>query len=199
VSSAGAAVTLVLRDGTQETEVLLIERTKSPTDPASGQVALPGGRVEGADGSLRATAARELEEEVGLTESDLTGAVRFVRVQPAPRFGLKVGVFVGELGSSAPAPRVHNPREVAHVFWFPKSHLDPPQPYRHGAEPARAEHPASYFEGHIVWGFTRRVLRDFFDLPSESDSGGPLFAPAAAEVRSPSPSPESLPNGGEPS
>jgi 8-oxo-dGTP pyrophosphatase MutT (NUDIX family) len=180
-------VTLILRDGANEAEVLLIERSQSPTDPASGQVALPGGRVDAGDGNLRATAVRELEEEVGLGESDLTGPVRFVRIQPAPRFGLRVGVFVGELATSAQSPRVHDPREVAHVFWLPKSRLDPPQPYRHAGEHTASLHPASYFEGHIVWGFTRRVLREFFDLPNENDLGGPQFAPSAAAARDASP------------
>ncbi|MFY9716993.1 MAG: CoA pyrophosphatase [Thermoplasmata archaeon] len=192
VSSAGAAVTLVLREGANDTEILLIERSKSRTDPASGQVALPGGRVDPEDGSLRATAVRELEEEVGLCETDLAGPVRFVRIQPAPRFGLRVGVFVGEIATSARSPRIHNPREVAHVFWLPKGRLDPPQPYRFPGEHGPSTHPASYFEGHIVWGFTRRVLRDFFGFPSETDVGGPQFAPSASESRDPPASPEHL-------
>ena len=42
VATAGAAVTIVLRAGAAEPEVLLIERAPNPADPASGQVALPG-------------------------------------------------------------------------------------------------------------------------------------------------------------
>jgi 8-oxo-dGTP pyrophosphatase MutT (NUDIX family) len=66
-------VTILLRNGRSGVETLLIERTERPTDPASGQVAFPGGRVEESDGALVRTALRELQEEVGLTEGDLAG------------------------------------------------------------------------------------------------------------------------------
>jgi len=32
--------------------------------------------------------------------------------------------------------------------------------------------PSAVHEGHVVWGFTRRILREFFDLPRE-----PLYDP----------------------
>lgn len=195
VVGVGAAVTIVLRDGSNDTEVLLIERTTRASDPASGQVALPGGRVDERDGNLRATAIRELEEEVGLSEADLTGPVRFVRVQPAPRFRLHVGVFAGELATEGRSPRVHNSEEVAHVFWFPRHRLDPPQFERTLTARGPLDVPASRYEGHILWGFTRRVLREFFDLPPEPDLGGPLFAPSPSQSRTEASS-ASAPSGG---
>jgi 8-oxo-dGTP pyrophosphatase MutT (NUDIX family) len=183
VTTAGAAVTIVLRSGASDTEILLIERSKSPTDPASGEVALPGGRVADRDGNLRMTAVRELEEEVGLSESDLAGPLRFVRTELAARFGLKVGVFAGEISPHAQPPAVHNPREVAHVFWFPRARLEPAEKVRTVTGRGPREVPANVFEGHVLWGFTRRVVRDFFGLPPEGDVGGPLFAPPAADSR----------------
>jgi hypothetical protein len=38
---------------------------------------------------------------------------------------------------------------------------------------------ATVFEGHVLWGFTRRVLREFFGYPGEDGSFGALFAPPA--------------------
>ncbi|MGB6501175.1 MAG: CoA pyrophosphatase [Thermoplasmata archaeon] len=187
IETAGAAVTIVLRDGASDTEVLLIERSRNPRDPASGQVALPGGRVDERDSHLRATAVRELEEEVGLTEGDLLGPVRFVRVEPAPRFRLRVGVFTGELGPHASSPTARNPQEVAHVFWFPRAHLEAAEPYRVFTDRGPLELPASRFEGHVLWGFTRRVVRDFFDLGPESDVGGTPFAPPPRDDTTDSP------------
>jgi len=172
-SSAGAAVVAVLRDAPDDVELLLIERADHPDDPASGQVALPGGRVDGADETLRATALRELEEEVGLRPDDLRGRPRFVRIASAARFGLEVGVFAAELRRSAPEPVPKDPREVAHVFWFPRPGLDRSEPYRAPTPRGVLEVPAHPFDGHILWGFTRRIVRDFFEYPADADPTGP--------------------------
>jgi 8-oxo-dGTP pyrophosphatase MutT (NUDIX family) len=176
VSVAGAAVTIVLRDSPRGVESLLIERTVTPTDPASGQVAFPGGRVDYGDGSLLATALRELEEEVGLTRADLTDSPRFVGATSASRFRLTVGVFAAELGPAGHAPSPRSPAEVAHVFWLPRPSLDRTQQVHretvYGLTPVNA----TVYEGHVLWGFTRRVLRDFFGLPAEDILAGPLFA-----------------------
>ena len=168
-SSAGAAVTIVLRPGEDGTEVLLIERSRRPDDPASGEVALPGGRVDGGDANLAATAIRELEEEVGLRADDLAGPLHFVRHREAPRFGLRVGVFAAELASGGRGPSVHQSDEVSHVFWIPSARLDPPDLVRTETRRGTIEVPATVFEGHVLWGFTRRVVREFFDLPVEPE------------------------------
>src|SRR5579863_3134683 len=109
VSTARAAVPIVLRQGSEEVEVLLIERAANPQDPASGQVALPGGRVDPTDGSLADTALRELEEEVGIPPADVSDSLRFVRTEEARRFGMHVGIFAAELPERAHAP---TPRSV---------------------------------------------------------------------------------------
>ena len=169
IGSAGAAVTLVLRDGSADVEVLLIERAVSPEDPGSGQVALPGGRVAGRDASLAATAVRELEEEVGLATSDLVGPLRFVRTRAAARFGLQVAVFAGVIAVEGGPPVRRSPREVAHVFWFPQGRLAHVRWVPAETDRRASEVPASVFEGHVVWGFTRRVLLDFFGYPVDGD------------------------------
>jgi 8-oxo-dGTP pyrophosphatase MutT (NUDIX family) len=183
VSTAGAAVTILLRDGLSEVETLLIERTERPTDPASGQVAFPGGRVEESDGSLTATAMRELEEEVGLARSDLASAPRFVGRMNAVRFGLQVGIFCAALGPGGTAPTARSAEEVAHVFWMPRSALASTQRVHRETSIGLVEVPASIYEGHVLWGFTRRAIRDFFGLPTEDELGGPAFAPDPARTR----------------
>ena len=180
VATARAAVTIVLRQGRDDVEILLIERASNPTDPASGQVALPGGRVDPRDGSLADTALRELEEEVGIPPSDVLDSLRFVRTQEARRFGLEVGVFAAELPSSAGAPTARSATEVAHVFWLPWRALAVNRPTEQltGRGPLRVN--ATHHEGHVLWGFTRRVLRDFFELPTEDEPNGVPFAPHPA-------------------
>src|SRR5690348_13096517 len=68
-----AAVALVLIDGADGLEILLIRRAERADDPWSGQVALPGGRYEPGDGDLLTTAMRETREETGV---DLAAAER---------------------------------------------------------------------------------------------------------------------------
>lgn len=177
VGHAGAAITIVLRAGERDVEVLLIERTERTTDPASGQVALPGGHVADVDGNLGMTALRELEEEVGLERSDLREEPRFVGIEHARRFGLNVAVFAAPLGPTSRPAFPHSTEEVAHVFWLPRWALDRTQKVHRETGRGLLEVPATVFEGHILWGFTRRVLRQFFEMSVEDDTLGPAFAP----------------------
>jgi 8-oxo-dGTP pyrophosphatase MutT (NUDIX family) len=181
--TAGAAVTIVLRDGASEVETLLIERTERPTDPASGQVAFPGGRVEESDGTLAATALRELQEEVGLTPMDLIGPVHYVRTEHATHFGIDVGVFAAALGAESHPPTPLSVEEVAHVFWLPRSSLGLRHRVHRETSRGLVEVPATVYEGHVLWGFTRRVIREFFGLESDDEWGGPAFAPDPSRSR----------------
>ncbi|MCI4327092.1 MAG: CoA pyrophosphatase [Thermoplasmata archaeon] len=162
--TAGAAVTIVLREGHRDVEALLIERTVREDDPASGHVALPGGREDAADPSMRATALRELEEEVGLNPADLLGRPGLVGVEVASLFGLRVVVFCAAL-APAPGPVRPSPQEVAHVFWLPVAALDHPERVERATKSGPREVPAIVHEGHVLWGFTYRVLRQFFERP----------------------------------
>jgi len=176
VTTAGAAVMIVLRNGLHEVETLLIVRATNPDDPASGHVAFPGGHVGEGDGSLTATALRELEEEVGLKSSDLAGPPHYVGTNFAPRFGLHVGVFAATIGSVATPPTPRNPTEVAHVFWLPRSTLGITRRVTRQTPRGPAQVNATVVDGQVLWGFTRRVVREFFGLPTEDELGGPAFA-----------------------
>jgi 8-oxo-dGTP pyrophosphatase MutT (NUDIX family) len=177
VSTAGAAVVIVLREGRDEVETLLIERSVRSEDPASGQVAFPGGHVSDADGSLAATALRELEEEVGLTRSDFIGDLRYVDTVLAVRFGLKVAVFATALAEEGTPPTARSEEEVAHVFWLPRSALSTTRSIERETMRGPSEVRATVFEGHVLWGFTRRVLCQFFGVSTDDAYIGPVFVP----------------------
>ncbi|HXQ94664.1 MAG TPA: CoA pyrophosphatase [Thermoplasmata archaeon] len=170
--SAGAAVTIVLREGHKDVEALLIERTVREDDPASGHVALPGGREDDGDATTLATALRELREEVGLGPTDLLGTPGLVGVEVASLFGLKVAVFAAALGPS-PTPVPASPAEVAHVFWLPESALDRVETVERDTRFGPRAVPAVVHQGHVLWGFTYRVLRQFFERPDPPGPGGP--------------------------
>jgi len=175
-STAGAAVMILLRDGAREVETLLIERTERNEDPASGQVAFPGGHVDLSDDSLLATVLRETEEEVGIGLEDLVGPPHYVGRHHASRFALDVGVFAAELGERSHHPRPRSLEEVAHVFWFPRSALGRTARVPRDTPAGPIEVNAAVYEGHVLWGFTRRLLREFFGHPAES-AGPPAEAP----------------------
>jgi 8-oxo-dGTP diphosphatase len=179
-NSAGAAVTIVLRQGQTDPEVLLIERTSDPADPASGQVALPGGHVTESDGNLAQTALRELEEEVGLAQQDLEGEIRYMSTEHARRFGIDVAVFAARLGSVARPPTARSPQEVAHVFWLPRSSLETTRKVERDTSVGTIPVNATVHEGHVLWGFTRRVVRQFFELPLEDETFGPVYIARSA-------------------
>lgn len=162
--SAGAAVLILLRQGAEDVETLLIQRAERDDDRASGQVALPGGRVAETDGPLVETALREFEEEVGVGRGDLAAPPRFVAIVPAPVFSMHVGVFAAELGAGGRAPSARSPAEVAHVFWLPARALTQSVLVDRDTPRGPREVEAVIHEGHVLWGFTRRVLRGFFDL-----------------------------------
>lgn len=162
-----AAVALVVRPAPRDLELLLIRRAERERDPWSGHMALPGGRAEPADVSLRATAERETHEEVGI---DLASRGRWVgELDPVfPRAGappvvVKPFVFAVEGSTMAVANA-----EVHTALWVPLDTL--------AAATSRIEHeyampngarirfPALGVEGHVVWGLTYRVLAQFFDL-----------------------------------
>jgi 8-oxo-dGTP pyrophosphatase MutT (NUDIX family) len=171
---AGAAVLIVLRSGPSGLETLLIERAHRPGDVASGQVALPGGRVDGGDASLRATAMREVEEEVGLRPSDLLGPTRYVGTRTASAFGLEVAIFADALAPGARSASARSPTEVARVFWLPLSALARTEWIERDTSRGPIRVPATRHDGAVLWGFTRRVLRTFFELgPDPGDDARP--------------------------
>ncbi|MFL6256004.1 MAG: NUDIX hydrolase [Pyrinomonadaceae bacterium] len=169
-----AAVALVLREGLEGPEMLVIKRSETERDHWSGHMALPGGRVEDEDESLQATAARETFEEVGLDlRAGGEAIARLGTVTPqspyAPRVSVTPFVFV--------APRAYHAtveskelllsEEVAAAFWVPVGEL------KRGGRSAvfrmvfagvEREWPAYPSQHGLIWGITERILTEFLSL-----------------------------------
>jgi 8-oxo-dGTP pyrophosphatase MutT (NUDIX family) len=97
-----------------EPHVAAILRAAALVDHAN-EVAFPGGKREGADRDLRATAFRELEEELGIQESDtvVLGALSPVPVMT----GYVIHPFVAELANGV-KPRIAS-TEIARLLSIP--------------------------------------------------------------------------------
>jgi 8-oxo-dGTP pyrophosphatase MutT (NUDIX family) len=125
-----------------------------------GQVCFPGGTWEASDSDLLQTALREAKEEIGLDAKDieilgeLDDMLTFVT-------DYVISPFVGLI--THPHSLETNGREVKGAFSGPLSFLMNEANFRKDSY-------AYEYEGHIIWGATARILRQFIGL-LESESG----------------------------
>lgn len=163
-----AAVALILRESRGgDLEVLFIERAARDGDPWSGQIALPGGRRDAADTSLEDTAIRETREEVGLdlrSDGAIIGALDELRPRTIVLPPVIVRPFVATTHADA---RVESVGEVAGVFWAPLDVILSAASGRDREITVRGVtslRPAIEYQGHVIWGMTERILRQFEEV-----------------------------------
>ena len=164
-----AAVAMVLRAARGGPEVLFIERARHESDPWSGHMAFPGGRVDPGDSDLRAAAERETFEEVGL---EIRGARYLGRLPDltgrgaAREAGLVISGHVYFLEQDRPLRIDAN--EVQQAFWFPLFDLQAVDRHvPHTYPGATMEFPGILVGEpgrHVVWGLTYRFLEEFFSI-----------------------------------
>ena len=164
-----AAVALVLLEGPQGLEIILIKRAERGDDPWSGQIALPGGRYEAGDRDLEATAVRETSEETGV---DLSGAERLGALDDLyPRTSLLPPVVVRPFVFALTRRAALVPSdEVQRAFWLPLDRLSEPSVRREVTVTLRGgAHtlPAYLVDDDLIWGMTERILTPFVDLVSQ--------------------------------
>jgi 8-oxo-dGTP pyrophosphatase MutT (NUDIX family) len=125
-----------------------------------GQVCFPGGSREPSDSSLLQTALREIEEEIGLKAKDVEILGEFDdNVTLTSNY--VISPFVAFIPH--PYPFKVDSREIKEIFSVPLSFLMDEANFK----------PDSYtyeYEGHVIWGATARILRQFIDL-LKSESG----------------------------
>jgi 8-oxo-dGTP pyrophosphatase MutT (NUDIX family) len=158
-SDADAAVALLFRAHGQNIEILFVKRAENPTDFWSGQVALPGGRREIKDKSLRETAIRETLEETGI---DLTQGCRLLGALTASTSAgrrVKVLPFVFFLEHRVVVEL--NRSELEEYFWIEPNNL---AENRGITKFSFAEVPSFTFDKYLIWGLTYRILDEFLDI-----------------------------------
>jgi len=159
--------------------VIFVERAKHLKNHP-GQIGLPGGAVDAADGDdLRRTALREMEEEVGVSED------RVQVVAQLPMVSQRVNVFdvTPFVGVVQPGPLTIDAGETAAVFTIPLE-IILSDALREGtisfAERVVESHILDY-DGRRVWGLTGKILRSFAD--AWYDETNPLRAAVEASLR----------------
>jgi 8-oxo-dGTP pyrophosphatase MutT (NUDIX family) len=160
-----AAIALAFRAGAGgNPELLMIKRAERDSDPWSGHVACPGGRMEPGDHDLEATAIRETWEETGIdirTQGRIIGRLDDLAPRTPVLPPLVIRPFVAVI--AADIAIVAN-TEVADAFWVPLTALRERTRWGLGLVPIRGvgEREVSVFrhEEHTVWGLTERVLQD---------------------------------------
>jgi len=137
--SKRAAVACLLRIGSRGAlELLFIKRAAHPSDPWSGDVAFPGGRLNAGESELQA-ARREVLEEIGV---DLTCGWELLgplddrvaaRRAGVPKLVVRPLVFLQSTGRLfhnepplAPPPLTLQEKEVAAAWWVPLALLSSP-------------------------------------------------------------------------
>lgn len=160
-----AAVVIVLRAALHgELEVLFIKRATREDDPWSGQIALPGGRFDPDDASLESTAVRETFEEVAIDlrrDGELLGALSELR----PRTPVLPPVIVRPYVALLKSEVMLNPSdEIAELFWAPLDVILDARHTRNTEIHIRGmviNRDAIHYRGHVIWGMTEQILRDF--------------------------------------
>jgi len=145
-----------------------------------GEVCFPGGRMEPGETPAEC-ALRETQEELSIPPSEITllGTPDFIANQKGFLMQPVLGL-VSEQGLAVMCP---SPAEVAETFTVPLSFFRdiPPEVYEYrllpqvpedfpyeavGVSPnypwavGKVEVPIWYYENHVIWGMTARIVRD---------------------------------------
>jgi 8-oxo-dGTP pyrophosphatase MutT (NUDIX family) len=161
-----AAVAAVLHDEPAGPRVLLMKRAERAGDPWSGHISLPGGGYQADDPDLLATAIRETHEELGIVlgPEQLVGSLSPLAPRAAGPTLIEVSPFV--FRTRVALDPICGP-EALSAFWLPldlaiSGALDSSYTYTRGT--STLTFPSWSYEGHVIWGMTRRILDDLVSL-----------------------------------
>lgn len=163
-ANRGAVLILIYPKDGEDHVVLILRNTYDGVH--SGQVGLPGGKVEKSDRDLMATALREAHEEVGIlpAEVEILGGLSPVYIPPS-RF-----LVYPYVGISEKRPDFQrDPTEVAKIIEAPvEKFLDPA--YRKEktifVNSEKTELAIKYFDiqDQVVWGATAMIMSEFSEI-----------------------------------
>ena len=131
-----------------------------------GQIAFPGGKVDGLDNSLIDTALREAHEEIGLMQKNIEILGLLPKHETITNF--KVTPVVGLVDSSY-QPRIE-PGEVDEIFEVPFTSITNSKNFQINYR-VWGKHKRGYYSmpygPYYIWGATARIMRMFCDILDE--------------------------------
>lgn len=144
--------------------LLLIQR-QAYIGVHSAQVGFPGGKQEEFDGTLKSTALREMQEEVGVDPSlpIYIGSLSDVYIPPSRFLVHPFVYYIEEL-----PPLVKDPREVKEIIELPLEHLLDDGSIEVGSikmsNGVAIKTPYFAFDGYQIWGATAMMLSELRQL-----------------------------------
>ena len=159
-----AAVLLLIYEVHSEPHILFTLRTHL-VETHKGQISFPGGAAAPEDDGLRLTALRETCEEVGVRPEhvEVVG-----QLDDSPSIsGFMVTPYVGFIRGPVPYHFRPNRHEVAELIEVPLTHLMDRANVTEEVRQIDGRDLVMYsylFKGHVIWGLTARILRQFLDL-----------------------------------
>jgi 8-oxo-dGTP pyrophosphatase MutT (NUDIX family) len=158
-----ASVAVILGRG-REVTVLLIKRSERKSDPWSGQIAFPGGRVEKSDRDLRDTAVRETREEMGV---DLDSGSNFLGFLGAFKVRMTEMKVVPCLFRAVSELVISTNREVSSYRWVPLGAFQSNETstlYTIDRMGIRLAFPAFRVDDYLIWGLTERIIFNLIEF-----------------------------------
>ena len=163
-----AAVAIILREGGEATEMLMIRRAIRDGDPWSGHMGFPGGRRDPGDQSNLGCALRETEEELGvdlLHCATQLGELTDVNTGwRADRPEMLVTPFVFQVND---VPVMSPNDEVDEVVWIPLHFLMQPdqrEPMVWEWKGQQMETDSYLYASYRIWGLSLMMIDEMLAL-----------------------------------
>ncbi|MBW2172895.1 MAG: CoA pyrophosphatase [Deltaproteobacteria bacterium] len=158
-----AAVLLLLFERDGECHVLFTKRSDKVAHH-KGEISFPGGTVDPDDRDFLHTALREGAEEIGLDSPDVTILGRLDDIFTVTT-GFIVTPYVGIIPH--PYPFQINADEISELIFLPLRALGEESQVETSRVTWEGEKVTLYdfhVQGHVIWGATARILKQFLDL-----------------------------------